>query len=105
MSFEFCLAMINLNNFSPFSLIHFHLQNSSVEKTPPKQWKITVHSLGPCTLLHMSPKLFLGRAYNTDVLCLENPAPYLLMKISSASAPSETSHFPRQKPSSFSVCV
>lgn len=38
-----------------------------------------------------------------DVLHLENPALYLLMKISSASAPRETLHFPLQKPSSFSL--
>lgn len=76
-----------------------------MEKTPPKQWKITVHSLGPCTLLHMTPKLFLGRESNTDVLCLENPTLYLLMKISNASAPSETLQFPLQKPSPFSLCL
>lgn len=34
---------------------------------------------------------------------LENPTLYLLMKMSSASAPSETLHFPLQKPSPFSV--
>lgn len=33
MSFQFCLAMINLNNFSPFSLIHFHLQWRRFSKT------------------------------------------------------------------------
>lgn len=71
----------------------------------PKQWKITVHSLGPSTLLHMSPKLFLGRASNTDMMPLENPTLYLLMKMSSASAPSETLHFPLQKPSPFSVSL
>lgn len=34
MFFQFSLAVINLKNSSPFSLIQFHLQNSSVEKTP-----------------------------------------------------------------------
>lgn len=104
MSFQFCLAMINLNNFSPFSLIHFYLQNSSMEKTPQNNGK-SLYSLGPCTLLHMSPKLLSGRASDTDVLCLENPTLYLLIKISSASAPSETLHFPLKKPSPFSLCL
>lgn len=65
MSFQFWSAMINLNNFSPFSLIYFHLQNSSVEKTPQNNGK---SQAGTLHITAHEPK---GRASNMDVLHLE----------------------------------